>query len=522
MSNEYRYETFAHALPDLLGTLLAEGEDVLSRNGNTKELRFPHISVVNPLNRYAQATARKASLAAQIAETMWVLAGRDDIEFLSQYLPRAKDFSDDGKVWRGAYGPRIRSWNGGTDQLVGVINILRESRNSRRAVISLFDAEIDQQPGKDIPCNNWLHFLPRGDTLDLHVVARSNDVMWGWSGINFFEWSTMLEIVASYAGFVVGEMHFSVSSFHLYEHHFDKAKAIIGCSVRNQTFDAPRFKDRSDVNLVARDLSTLLSEWFHLEKFIREFDYQRRPTNEINFRVLSDRISKFPDPMLRSWLLVLVGYWSDNREHSSLTLHRALAASPKRPVPSDLKKFQDTVSSLHKQKHEAYGDSWKKRGEQVSIWANIARKVDRLVSKGETTDENQIDTAVDLWVYVLKYRLWLSEQDKGVDLPEGVGVWSPQMTDFHDPIEKMVRSFRPRAMGKVDERAFHEDIYATFENLMKYDQHQTKRELRRVTYVDHLLQISGDHAFALWLGHEKWREGNEKRAWKGYGDGSDQ
>ena len=69
--------------------------------------------------------------------------------------------------------------------------------------------------------------------------------------------------------------------------------------------------------------------------------------------------------------------------------------------------FRQSISALHRVKDAAYRNAWKKRGEVMSIMANIARKVDRLeyVSAGApaTQDESLIDTATDLFVYLLKY-----------------------------------------------------------------------------------------------------------------------
>jgi hypothetical protein len=81
-------------------------------------------------------------------------------------------------------------------------------------------------------------------------------------------------------------------------------------------------------------------------------------------------------------------------------------------------KFREAVRQLHRRKDAAYRDAWKKRGEVLSILANIARKVDRLeyVLDGAPTtqDESLFDTAVDLLVYALKYQTYLADQDKRV------------------------------------------------------------------------------------------------------------
>ncbi|MDX6394370.1 MAG: hypothetical protein QOJ73_5433 [Streptosporangiaceae bacterium] len=77
--------------------------------------------------------------------------------------------------------------------------------------------------------------------------------------------------------------------------------------------------------------------------------------------------------------------------------------------------FAEVVRCLHQAKDAAYRDAWKRRGEVISILANIARKADRLeYSLGgapPTWDETWLDTAVDLPVYCLKYQTYLADLD---------------------------------------------------------------------------------------------------------------
>ncbi|MGH3620618.1 MAG: hypothetical protein ACRDQ5_02355 [Sciscionella sp.] len=84
----------------------------------------------------------------------------------------------------------------------------------------------------------------------------------------------------------------------------------------------------------------------------------------------------------------------------------------------DVRAFRDALRHLHRNKDAAYGDAWKKRGEVMSILANVARKVDRLehVRDGapRTPDESHFDTSVDLLVYALKYQTYLADQDETV------------------------------------------------------------------------------------------------------------
>lgn len=79
-----------------------------------------------------------------------------------------------------------------------------------------------------------------------------------------------------------------------------------------------------------------------------------------------------------------------------------------------LTQLAQAIRRLHREKSEAYGNAWKKRGEVMSVLANIARKVDRITTGGETRDEVGFDTAVDLLVYAIKYQTFVADQDATV------------------------------------------------------------------------------------------------------------
>jgi len=140
---------------------------------------------------------------------------------------------------------------------------------------------------------------------------------------------------------------------------------------------------------------------------------------------------------------VLAIWWhgADPQDLGSATLAHALLNSPKRkrPAPPEMQQalqrspatpalqadatvasWRDHVESvvqLHETKHAAYGDSWKRRGEQLGILANVARKADRLGSTDEY--ETALDTAVDLFVYLVKYQLWLEDKRDGTAYSDG-------------------------------------------------------------------------------------------------------
>jgi hypothetical protein len=79
----------------------------------------------------------------------------------------------------------------------------------------------------------------------------------------------------------------------------------------------------------------------------------------------------------------------------------------------DIGDVLDLLARLHRPKDRAYGDAWRKRGEVIAIFANVARKYDRLVvglaDPASPAFETLGETAGDLCVYGGKYLTWLAE-----------------------------------------------------------------------------------------------------------------
>ena len=292
-----KYRNSTIAFKELLSRLGTNGASISVRNSLTTELQSELIEILRPLERCIVVPGRRNNIFATIAETIWVLSGRNDVAFLEGYLKRAQEFSDDGLTWRGGDGPRLRNWNG-VDQLAAVQQILIDDPNSRRAVISLYDPDRDFQKSRDIPCNNWLHFLIRNGRLHLNVVARSTDVVWGFSAINAFEWSVLQEVMAYWLGLSIGEFRFFTSSLHLYERHY-RLLADIDTSSSNTIYD-----DALDLVGFATpwtDFDNSLKQWLSVEAFLR------------GGGSLGSTDPGFHDPLLLNFIQMIDVYWTYKR-----------------------------------------------------------------------------------------------------------------------------------------------------------------------------------------------------------------
>lgn len=457
------YRNISFATAESFRTVLDEGTTVTVRDHETRELRNRVTTLLTPRERCVFLPGRKNSVFAQVAETMWVIGGRNDVPWLSRYLDKAPDFSDDGgATWRAAYGPRLRAWPGGVDQLAEWRRLLLEDRQTRRAVGVIFDPARDFVESLDIPCNNWISWLIRDDKLHMNVAVRSNDAMWGFSGVNAFEWSVLQEMMAVWVGASVGEATFFATSYHLYDRHYERARAVAdrfyGVSPYDFGVTPPPF--RTSWNL----FPAALAHWFAAEEGLR--DDPDAPLLEglaLN------------DPFLLSTLRLLrlkwgAAAWSPDRLRSELgalpqddftaaayeqlgrTRGDLLVEIPQPGIhafniacrtssTADTGRFAAALKALHARKNASYGASWKRRGERVSVLPNIARKVDRLetfASTGVQLDgETILDTAIDLFVYAAKYRLLLAE---GPEAERGVapqGAASP-FSDHDDNFDYLV------------------------------------------------------------------------------------
>lgn len=438
-SSEHHYRNVSFATAACVREVLARGEELRVRGYTVRELTNCLTILQRPLERCLFVPGRRNNICATIAETFWVLAGRNDINWLKRYLPRAGDYSDDNVTWRAAYGPRLRNWRG-TDQLKAARDRLLEEPLTRRAVMTLFDPALDFADSKDIPCNNWLHWLVRKERLHLTVVARSSDVLWGFSGINSFEWSVLHEIMAYWIGVPVGDATYLASSMHLYERHFEQAERMVQGfrGVTCYDFGVQRASFATPWDTFEKALVT----WFALEQQISRFPDVVRAFDDLladplmngslhlvrlylgeqggwGIDRLKEELVAFPDTDLTA-----AAYEFFGRRHPKL-----LEAIPQPSVAAFINAYSEQrdgatrtfnwismkqrIKALHHRKSTAYGDAWKRRGELTSVLANVARKVDRLEQFAAANtildDESSLDTAVDLLVYLLKYRLFLMD-----------------------------------------------------------------------------------------------------------------
>lgn len=185
-----------------------------SRIGATKEVLNFKTVLLEPLKRCTIAYKRNSNIFFHLAESLWVLTGRNDLEFMQIFNSRFNEYSDDGKILHGAYGHRLR--NESSDQLLKICQLLDQNPDLRRSVVSLWNADLDLgKPFKDIPCNTQLMFRVKNDHLYTTVVNRSNDLHWGVIA-NIFQFSMLSEVIS----LLINKRYYRQTHFSLSLHYY--------------------------------------------------------------------------------------------------------------------------------------------------------------------------------------------------------------------------------------------------------------------------------------------------------------
>ncbi len=443
------YRNARQALVGELKHLFEHGKQRPSRNGDTLEVLGREIVIEHPEERFLLLHERNDNPIAKIAETMWVLGGRDDLHYLGHYLPRAREYSDDGYTWRAAYGPRLRRWyrygTESVDQVAECVKLLRADPSTRRAVMTIYDPSVDYCDSKDIPCNNWIQWLLRDDKLHMFVTVRSNDVMWGFSGINAFEWSVLHAYMANWLDVEVGAYHQYTGSLHLYEKHFERAQRMLQAYNGYEPYDNP-IMVYPDPAVPFNQFESALSRWFWIELksrstgnkvalddardclelamalpdlYLRETAYAVIAYNIIPYSISTAYAALSLMPLsamsLNVWEYLLRTYSQFAAEYSVRAPEElAYLAQPAAAKPVDFIAVANALHLLEYKKTLRYKDSWRKHGEVLSIFANISRKYDRIEHMltdniPGTSDEGLVDDWGDLAVYCLKYAGYLGE-----------------------------------------------------------------------------------------------------------------
>lgn len=242
--------SFSDVFKKSIMTILRDGQIVAPRGSVTYELAPATIVIKDARKLLAMPRLRKGNYTFQIAEACWMLRGSNDLEEIAHYNNVWRHFEDEDEpgILNGAYGERLRHWNGEIDQFVEVYEKLKKDPFSRQATMTIWDPERDNDIhengnySKDIPCTNYFNFQIRDGKLNMLTVMRSNDLHKGtlYDIPNFIIFQ---HILAGWLDVEVGKYTHVAASLHIYENDIENFIEIFNDKEDIEVYDSEDFGD---------------------------------------------------------------------------------------------------------------------------------------------------------------------------------------------------------------------------------------------------------------------------------------
>jgi thymidylate synthase len=202
---------------EMMMTMRMNGVVGTSERGPVVSLQSPAlVTVLFPNERVLIDPVRLCNPFFHVAEACWMMAGHECVQWLEQFNKRIADSADDDGTINGAYGYRWRRhWP--MDQIRSCVGILRRNQSSRRAVLQMWDPQVDLDvSSNDIPCNTAIFFRVIRGSLEATVTNRSNDVVWGMCGANAVHLTILQELMARELRLKIGRYHVMTNNAHCY------------------------------------------------------------------------------------------------------------------------------------------------------------------------------------------------------------------------------------------------------------------------------------------------------------------
>lgn len=202
-------EAFEHYYDEIMNN------GVYTNNG-TKAMYNVCFTIENPMDNEITTSWRKFSLSYAKKEWEWYLSGWPYVTEIKKYA----------KIWDKMHGgdDRVNSNYGyqwiRNGQLAKCIDQLKDNPNSRQAWISIYDGKEKDDYKYDTPCTMCVGFDIKNGKLDMTVIMRSNDLIYGFANDQYC-FSRLQQMVADHLQLPVGTYTHFAHDLHIYERHYN-------------------------------------------------------------------------------------------------------------------------------------------------------------------------------------------------------------------------------------------------------------------------------------------------------------
>lgn len=240
------FPDFQHAYTSVLRQLtIAPQFRIATRGYVAAEILDVRYGISAPRQRVLLLDQRTVNLPFHLAEALWYLAGRNDVEMMAHYAPSFRRSSIDGQILTGmAYGStmmRPASGGQGESQWSQLLNNLRTDPDTKRGVLGMYDPHsLPSASNPDVACTMYWQFLLRGGELRLSVSMRANDAFRGMPA-DVFSATFVQEFLATQLRVELGAYVHQAGSMHLNDTDVQQARRALPPSLDGQrSMDVPK------------------------------------------------------------------------------------------------------------------------------------------------------------------------------------------------------------------------------------------------------------------------------------------
>lgn len=173
------------------------------------------IQIDHPERRIITTPWRKFNPGYAEREWQWYLSGDRSVAEIKKYASIWDKMHGGDNIVNSNYGWQWMRNN----QLGKVIDQLRQDPHTRQAWFSIFDGKEKEQYTYDAPCTLAVGFDIVDGFLNMTVLMRSNDLVYGFCNDQYC-WTKLQERVADELGIKIGSYTHYARDMHIYEKHW--------------------------------------------------------------------------------------------------------------------------------------------------------------------------------------------------------------------------------------------------------------------------------------------------------------
>lgn len=260
---------------DMCRYILEHGEDRPDRTGTGTRSVFGYQTRYDLREGFPLLTTKKMYLRPIAEELLWFIKGDTNIKYLvdrnvkiwnewpyedfkksedfngetlEEFVEKIKNDDDFAKKHGNlgpVYGAQWRNFNNeGTDQLVKLIDSLKNNPFSRRHIISAWNpSQVDEMALP--PCHTLMQFYVSSDKkyLSCQLYQRSADTFLGVP-FNIASYALLTCMLAQVCGYEPKEFIHTIGDAHIYKNHFD----VVKTQIEREPLPLPRLVLNKDID----------------------------------------------------------------------------------------------------------------------------------------------------------------------------------------------------------------------------------------------------------------------------------